>query len=816
MMKNSLNGAWKLSVLNTGETYNATVPGSVYCDLLNAQAMEDPYFSDNELKAFPIMNNDFLYEREFEITQQYLLCDEVMLCCDGIDTIAQIKVNNVLIGNTNNMHRSWKFSLKEHLHVGTNQIAIKIFSPLNEIKRENKKQPLLGSLDGIQGFSHIRKAHYMFGWDWGIRLPDAGIWRDIYLCAIDTAEIADVAVTQRHQCDEVTLTIDANIQKYQDADVHCLYSVVSPQGQVLITDSTENDIRITNPELWWPNGYGKQPLYQIQVCLYNENGNKLDEYHCRVGLRTLTMAIKKDAYGESFCHEINGVEIFAMGADYIPEDNILSASNPNRTRKLLEQCKLSNFNCVRVWGGGFYPSDDFYDCCDELGLLVWQDFMFACAAYKITEDFIDNIAQEVKDNAIRLRNHACLALWCGNNEMEWFTTQKRYNNTDELKEGYLILFEEVIPAALRSCDKQTFYWPSSPSSGGKLKDPNSDSFGDSHYWDVWHSNLPFSDYRNHVFRYVSEFGFQSFPCLQTIKSFTKPEDRNIFSYVMEKHQRNGSANGNIMNYLARTFLYPNQFETLLYASQLLQAEAIQYGVQHWRRNRGVCMGTLYWQLNDCWPVASWSSIDYFGRWKALQYYAKRFYAPLAISCREEGLLTQLEHINVQPQVIEAIKYSAMLHVANETMHDFHGKICWQIRKKNAEIVVQGSKDVSIASLSAQEEVDVPCEEIKNHLNDYYLSYQLVNDQNQCCSEGTTLLTLPKYFHFEEPHFEMQVEGKSITIKADTYAKSVEIYSDCNDFILSDNFFDLNADSKTVSILNGNAENLKVRSVWDIR
>lgn len=300
---------------------------------------------------------------------------------------------------------------------------------------------------------------------------------------------------------------------------------------------------------------------------------------------------------------------------------------PERTYSLLKQAKDANFNCIRVWGGGNYPYDSFWDACDELGLVVWEDFMFACAVYDLTEEFEETITAEFIDNIKRIRHHASLGLWCGNNEMEMFVAQGNWVSRPKEKSDYVKMYEYIIPKVLKEYDPNTFYWPASPSSGGAFDDPNDENRGDVHYWDVWHGNKPITEYRKFYFRYVSEFGFQSFPSLKTVETFTEPEDRNIFSYVMEKHQRNKTANGKIMNYMEQTFLYPNDFDTTLYASQLLQAEAIRYGVEHFRRNRGRCMGTVIWQLNDCWPVASWSSIDYCGRMEGAALLCEAFLRP---------------------------------------------------------------------------------------------------------------------------------------------------------------------------------------------
>ena len=329
--------------------------------------------------------------------------------------------------------------------------------------------------------------------------------------------------------------------------------------------------------------------------------------------------------------------------------------------------------------------------------MVWQDCMFACADYSLTDEFEKSIRLEITQNMRRLRHHASLALWCGNNEMEWQQDKGDYHSNAKTRSDYIQMFEYIIRRLAKENDPQTFYWPSSPSSGGGFECPNDPNRGDVHYWDVWHQNKPFSDYRNYYFRYVSEFGFQSFPSLKTVESFTRPEDRNIFSRVMEMHQRNGQANGKILNYLSQTYLYPLNLDTLIYASQLLQAEAVKYGVEHWRRNRGRCMGTIYWQINDCWPVASWSSIDYFGRWKALHYFARRFFAPVMISCCEEGEMTQ------RPSCVSEyhdIEKSVRLCVSNETRREISGIVRWALRDASSGVLRSGEERVRVPALSS--------------------------------------------------------------------------------------------------------------------
>ena len=803
----SLDGEWTLCRLKTGEILPARVPGSVYSDLLRAEKMEDPFWRDNELQATRIMDEDFEYRRGFTADAELLGCRRVLLECKGLDTIAELRINGNLIGRAKNMHCTWEYDVKAFLNAGENEISVRFFSPTRYIKKAFAEDPMEGSSDAMEGFPLLRKAHCMFGWDWGPRLPDAGIWRGISVVGVNDARLEQVYVIQNHETEKVTLSFQIEKEALSPIATRVRVIVTAPDKTQWKSDG--EPIEIGRPELWWPNGYGQQPLYTVEVQLLGPEGQMLDYWKRRIGLRTITVKNEKDEWGESFTQVVNGVEIFAMGADYIPEDNILSRVTPSRTRRLLEDCVAANYNTVRVWGGGYYPSDDFYDCCDELGLMVWQDCMFACADYSLTDEFEKSIRLEITQNMRRLRHHASLALWCGNNEMEWQQDKGDYHSNAKTRSDYIQMFEYIIRRLAKENDPQTFYWPSSPSSGGGFECPNDPNRGDVHYWDVWHQNKPFSDYRNYYFRYVSEFGFQSFPSLKTVESFTRPEDRNIFSRVMEMHQRNGQANGKILNYLSQTYLYPLNLDTLIYASQLLQAEAVKYGVEHWRRNRGRCMGTIYWQINDCWPVASWSSIDYFGRWKALHYFARRFFAPVMISCCEEGEMTQ------RPSCVSEyhdIEKSVRLCVSNETRREISGIVRWALRDASSGVLRSGEERVRVPALSSAwlNKLDFSQGNERRH----YFSYKL-EVAGEKVSEGSVLFCAPKHFMFQDPQLKCTVCGDEITVEAQAYARCVEIDSPDSDMILSDNYFDINGNAKTVKILRGKPNTLKVRSVYDI-
>lgn len=812
MKQLSLCGAWTLEIPGSAfGSVPARVPGSVYHDLLSAGRIPDPFYRDNEVRALSLMENDFHYSRTFDVDRALLASDAVLLRCEGLDTMAAVYINGAEAGRADNMHRTWEFDVRSLLREGENAIAVRFSSPTRTIRESYAANPADGSADAMEGFPNLRKAHCMFGWDWGPRLPDAGIWRDISLIGVDKARIRDVLVEQFHEDGKVTLRIHTHITHLTDAPTVVFVNVTTPEGKVFCGGGECCEIEIKDPQLWWPAGYGAQPLYQVEVSLTAATGETLDGWRRRVGLRTMTVSRRKNGEGESFSHCVNGVDVFAMGMDYIPEDNLLPRVTPARTRRLLEDARSANCNLIRVWGGGYYPDDWFYDACDELGLLVWQDFMFACAVYNLTDEFEETITAEFVDNIRRLRSHPSLALWCGNNEMELFTSLGSWIKTMRQKSDYIKIFQYIIPKVLRREDPQAFYWPSSPSSGGDFDKPEDASRGDVHDWDVWHGLKPFTDYRNYLFSYVSEFGFQSFPCMETIESFTLPEDRNVFSYVMEKHQRNATANGRIVTYLSQTYLYPSDLDKLVYASQLLQAQAMQYGVEHWRRNRGRCMGAVIWQLNDCWPVASWAGIDYFGRWKALQYYARRFFAPVLISCHEEGLVNQ-EGISVNTERIDPRK-TARLNVSNETMTPFTGKAFWALRRPDASVIEEGSFDVEAPALTA---VWLPEQDFTRYdAYDCCYTYRLADPSGRTVGEGSVLFCAPKHFRFTDPGLTARIEGDEIVVTAKAYARSVELQCGA-DVVLEDNFFDMAGGQRRVKVLRGEAKDASVRSVYDIR
>ena len=819
MVKLQLHENWQLCNVRKLDWVPAQVPGDIYAAFFMAGKMSDPFFEDNEYQAKALMEEDYEYRTVFTYERaKFENCQEIILRFEGIDTIADIYLNGCCLGKADNMHRVWKCPVRELLENGENVLRVIIRSPLKFMAEAFQKYKNRGNDDTIEGFMHLRKAHYMSGWDWGACLPDGGIFRPVTLMGVESARLDSVYIRQVHENGRVLLIPEVDVETVDDEEnetendtesLEYVVTVTSPDGTQNTWKDCPDEIEIDHPQLWWPNGLGEQPLYEIKVDLIA--GDKIVDTWCRkIGLRTLTMHIEKDEWGESFAHEVNGYQVFAMGADYIPEDNLLQRTSRERTRELLLQCKRANFNTIRVWGGGYYPEDWFFDLCDELGLMVWQDFMFACSVYELTPEFEANIRQEFIDNIKRLRHHASLALWCGNNEMEMFVKEGTWVTKPTEVRDYLLMYERIIPEVLREYDPDTFYWPASPSSGGSFDDPNDPNRGDVHYWEVWHGNKPFAEYRKYFFRYASEFGFQSFPSVKTLETVTDdPRELNPFSYVMEKHQRNYGGNGKIAKYMQAAYRYPENFSDFVYASQLLQADGIRYGVEHYRRNRGRCMGAIYWQLNDCWPVISWSSIDYYGRWKALHYYAKRFFAPVMLSCEEQSWMTVGADMNRQHFEFEK---SIHLNVTNETLKSHRILVKYAVRNAKAEILRQEEQWLEVPELSSvwMDKVELP----EIDCFDEYVSYEAWENE-QIISQGTVIFSYPKYFRYQDPKLTVRTEGDEIIISAQAYAKSVEITNKNDDLILEDNYFDMNAGERRVKILSGIPDGLKVRSVYDI-
>ena len=799
MKKHSLCGKWNM--VGNGYRLSGQIPGSVYSFLCVDNAiLPDPYYCDNEDLYLEASRHDYSFEREFDYRGNN---NQVRLVFEGLDTLCEIYLNGELVAKTQNMHIRYDLDVSGRILQGKNCLSVICHSAPQYIKERNLHSKLFGACDCMQGYPHLRKAHCMMGWDWGPRLPDAGIWREVYLLEKDSAEILDVNIVQRHEDGKVYI-----IPEVETDGGEPRVTLTAPDGEA-VTLAVGKENEIVSPRLWWPNGLGEQDLYGVKVELL-ESGFVVDEKTLRIGLREMKLIRRADEYGESFYHEINGVDMFAMGADYIPEDNILSRITPERTRKLLTECRHANFNTIRVWGGGYYPDDSFFDVCDELGLVVFFDLMFACSVYEPDEKMTDDIILEVERNLARIRHHACLGLVCGNNEIEWhfhdYVSISGREDREHLADVYLDLFERKFPEAVRRVATEVAYIPSSPTSKGGFCDPNGQACGDAHDWDPEYISS-----RGRFYRYVSEFGFQALPHIRTVEAYTAPVDRSFNSVIMEKHQRSGGGNELILAHLTRLYKYPRSLEELIYASQLTQCRSVGYRVEHMRRHRGRCMGALYWQLNDIWPGTSWSSIDCFGRYKALQYAAKRFFAPILLSCEEIGELQNRGSVNVEKGTYSE-NYSARLCVTNDTLTDVECEVAWEIRGADSSVFMCGCQGLRAKSLSASwlDKLDLSDVDVHRMHIRYSLSVAGVS-----VSEGCTLLCTPKHYELQDPCLSLELEDGYITVRSSAFAMAVRIDNAEGDLILSDNYFDMEAGERRLCIISGHTESLSVGSVYDI-
>lgn len=790
-MNQSLNGEWQFRQAGSDEWLPASVPGGVHTDLMSAGRIPDPFAGDNEKRTQWVAEQNWEYKRTWTVDDGLLKQERVFLACDGLDTLAEVKVNKQIVGSAENMFREYRWDVRNMLRQGTNEISVLFTSPSRYATERNNARPLVDVNNPLPGGPYLRKAPSHFGWDWGPRLPAVGIWRDIRLEGYDTARLSDVHLRQQHDNGRVTLSITAKAEMYGGAPLQLTLRVTSPDRQVqtantpLEADHGAIALEIEHPQLWWPNGYGAQPLYQVEVGLASGDA-VLDEREYKVGLRTLELRQEPDEWGKSFTFVVNGVPIFAKGTNWIPADSFPTRISHEQLDHLLGSAADAHNNMVRVWGGGYYEDEHFYDLCDRHGLLVWQDFMFACGAYPLDEpDYVENVRGEVVYNVRRLRHRACMALWCGNNEIETAWADWGWNKPENagLMSAYEHFFHHILPPWIEAEDPDRPYWPSSPSSGEAFADPNGVRAGDVHQWAVWHANKPFSNYRETPARFVSEFGFQSLPDLATIATFAQPEDLNITSYIMEHHQRSPVGNEKIVIYFLEHFRLPKDFAGLVYMGQVLQAEAMRTGVEHWRRH-GICSGALYWQLNDCWPVISWSSIDYYGRWKALHYRSKRFFSPLLLSIEDDGARMGI-------------------FVTNDRQVEWTGEVRWSLETMQGERLDGGEEKISAGRLASVQARNL---DFANRITDENRRHVILvcelwqNGERLQTAIATFAPT--KHVALEDPHLSVatEVTGAQLTIRlqASSLARFVELALEGADALFSDNYFDLPA-GRPVSI-----------------
>ena len=637
----NLHGVWSLSDESGGYAVPMTLPGDGIDALFQAGAIPDPYWGRNEYNLRWICQRDWVVRRSFTVDRV-----NQVLVVSMLDTVAEIAVNGVTVLTSDNMFRSHRVDLSSALRQGQNEITITFRSPAVEAANRQAAQPYFVPFSSnntpIPNGNMLRKPQCDFGWDWNIALATFGLYGDLYLEPVATARIEALLIGQTHTPNRAVVTVEATVEGEAEGDTISVACCGQTASALVKRGKASASIPIDNPDLWWPAGQGAQPLHTLTVTMGSQTETR------RIGLRSVALITEKNADGLGFKFRVNGRDIFAKGANWIPADALAGRITPEATRDLLQSAALANMNMLRVWGGGRYEPSWFYDLCDELGLMVWQDFMFSCHIYPADQAFLDDVAQEVRQNALRLHHHASLALWCGDNELigalTWFPETRA--NRDQYLVGYDRL-NRTIEQSLKAAVPGAVWWPSSPSPGPMdFGDAwHDDSKGDMHFWSVWHEGRDFDHYRDVSPRFCSEFGFQSYPSMDVIRRFADPKDFNIAAPVMESHQKNAGGNARIAETMFRYFRFPNSFENFVYLSQVQQGLAIKTAVTHWRSLKPHCMGTLIWQLNDTWPVCSWSSLDHGGGWKLLHHMAKRFYAPIFVSAVPTPKGIELRAIN---------------------------------------------------------------------------------------------------------------------------------------------------------------------------
>ncbi|MEM7111802.1 MAG: glycoside hydrolase family 2 protein [Chloroflexota bacterium] len=754
----SLNGRWDFQQQGQNDWQAATVPGTVHTDLLTAGEIPDPFYRTNEKDLFWIGESDWSYRRTFEVSETFLAQTHILLRCDGLDTLATISLNGIELGQTDNQFRTYEFDAKPHLRVGDNILLIHFAAPstYGQQRLTERNLPAWGAgVDKIAGGNWLRKSPCNFGWDWGPMVPTVGIWRDIALVGYDTARLIDIHIQQHHH-DDGLVTLDCEValeSANTDADLTVAFDL-RLNGQTIDSATvacSQNGCAVSlvveTPALWWPNGMGEQPLYRLDIQLQHQQ-QTIDAQAKRIGLRTLALVREPDEWGESFYFACNGVPFFAKGANWIPTDSFVTRITGEHYERILQTAVSANMNMLRVWGGGIYEPDVFYDLCDEMGICIWQDFIFGCATYPTFDaDWMATVEVEAVQNIKRIRHHACLALWCGNNELEQGLVGDTWTASTMSWHDYSRLYDQLLPRLVAEHDPQTDYWPSSPHTPlGNRLNFNDPTNGDAHLWSVWHGKEPFEWYRTCEHRFNSEFGFQSFPEPRTIYSFTEPADRNVTSQVMEHHQRSGIGNQTIIHYMLDWFKLPTSFESTVWLSQILQGMAIKYACEHWRRSMPRGMGTLYWQLNDCWQVASWSSVDYFGRWKTLHYMARDFFAPLLVSGLDDWEKGTVE-----------------IHVTSDLLEEKMGEVDWQLTTATGEPIERGTLPVAIAANgnTVVETLDLKTAVSQYGPNNLLLWLDLTVDDT-IVSTNLVLMARPKHLLLEEPHVQTAVSPLSST------------------------------------------------------
>ncbi len=781
----------------------AKIPGTVHLDLMDNKMIPDPFQDENEKKVQWIENEDWEYQTNFKISSKELQNDHVDLIFNGLDTFSEIYLNGKLLKKTDNMFRKWEIPVKDFLKEGDNDLRIKFISSVKEGKERAKKVPFTMP-ESPRSF--VRKAQYQFGWDWGPRLVTAGIWKDIQLKCWNFAEIQNIKYDQHFSGNIFNLKFEVEINAENSGDyvlnINKLNKTVSlKKGLNKISVPYKTD----GMKMWQPNGWGAAHLYDFKIELFKDK-KSLDQENIKVGLRTVELVQEKDTAGKSFYFKVNGRPLYAKGTNWIPGDSFSPRMTKEKYRKLIKDAKDANMNMIRVWGGGIYEDDEFYKACDENGILVWQDFMFAGSFYPADEDFLNNVKEEVKDQVNRLQNHPSIALWCGNNEIDeaivnWgYQKQFKYSKEDSLQvwKDYKKLFHELIPNTLKEnlTPGKNIYWPSSPSIGWGHKESLTE--GDSHYWGVWWGEQPFEMYNEKVGRFMSEYGFQGMPGLQAVKSmFSGIPDLNLQNPVIKAHEKNTRGWEIISEYMKRDYKVPTDFIQYNYISQLLQARGMRIAVEAHRRSKPYNMGTLYWQLNDCWPVVSWSSIDYLGNWKALQYQMKRSFEQQVILTEEkEGILNfyavndGLERFNNVNLEVKAVRFDGKILKEFKTVS----------KEKMLESIIQFDP-VQISTLISDADK-----------NKTFLQLTLKDKDGKIIATNLHFFAKPKDLQLTKPAIKIKkISADEVEISTDVLVKDVYLMGDTH---FSDNFFDLLPNTSKKIRLSKPLENVKVMSLWD--
>ncbi|MGV8026486.1 MAG: glycoside hydrolase family 2 protein [Anaerolineaceae bacterium] len=789
----SLSGNWKFRQKGQQEWLPAEVPGGVHTDLLALGRIPDPFIGDNEKHVRWVAESDWEYYRQITVEPELMQQSHIWLVCDGLDTLATVNLNETELGRTNNMFRQYRWDVKSFLKAGKNDFHITFDSPVRFATTQQSVRPMPGVSQAIPGGPYLRKAPCQFGWDWGPQLPPMGIWKDIRLEGYESARIEEVRLKQYHTEDQVTIEARISIQNWDEAPYLASMHLIAPDGQIFESKGTVSgekpcilQVEVLNPKLWWPNGYGSQPLYQASIEL-SQSDLLLDQREYQLGLRTIELRQQPDEWGRSFTFVVNGQPIFAKGSNWIPADSFPTRISNAKLERLIRAAADTHQNMLRVWGGGFYEDERFYDLCDRFGILVWQEFIFSCSVYPLDDaEFVENIRIEVMENIRRLRHRASLALWCGNNEMEWGWVEWGWKAPEyqDFKISYDRFFHHTLPAWCADEDPEHVYWPSSPSSNTPFENPNGQQQGDAHYWDVWHGRKPFIAYRSQYPRFMSEFGFQSLPPLETIRTYAKESEWNITSYIMEQHQKNNNGNALMVSQMLDSFQLPKDFESLVYLSLVLQAEGIRYGVEHWRRHPKQVSGTLYWQLNDCWPVASWSSLDYYGRWKALHYVARRFYAPLLLSIEDKP--TEMD-----------------VAITSDLHEPWEGSVHWSLETLDGKVLQANVEPVAVAPFDVRPVCQLDFSSyLTDELRRNVIFIAELYQDGQIVARQTAYFVPIKHLAMTNPaispHFQIEQQQIFIHLTSLSLACQVECMLEGTDTVFSDNYFDLPA-GRTVAI-----------------